>query len=211
MRLKTTDGWRKYWRERKLDWDQAYGSNPEAVDHPHRRIIVDVVRKLPVGSLMEVGCGAGVNLLRIKRDLPHIQVGGCDVSEEAIKTAKRLLPQSVNILDCRDATDLFFSDKSVDMTLTDMALIYLDGRQVRKALKEIRRVTRKYALFIEFHHEDFLKRLGLKLLSGYNAYRWDDLLEQMDFHDIEILKLPDWAFPGGEPQKTFGYAILAKT
>ena len=209
--MKSTRRWRRYWQERKIDWNQAYGSSPEATDHPHRRLIVDIVKSLPVTSLMEVGCGAGVNLVRLKRDIPHLQVGGCDISEEAIETAKKLLPQSVNILDARDATDLFFSDKSVDCALMDMCGIYLNRKEIRKALKEIKRVTRKCVLFIEFHHPSLLKRLALKFGTGYNSYRWDKLLEEMDYHDISVQKLPDWAWPGGQPQETYGYVIFART
>ncbi len=208
--FKTTNRWRRYWSHRKIDWQQSYGSGADALNHPHRQIIVDVTKKLPVGSVMEIGMGGGSNLIRLQQAIPSLQVGGCDVSEEAVKAAKAALPKSQNILDVRDATDLFFSDKSVDMALTDMALIYLNPKEVRKALKEIKRVTRKYALFVEFHHTSFWKRLALRLTSGYWSYRYDRLLEEMEFHDVEILKIPEAAWPGGFPQSIFGHVILAK-
>ncbi len=210
MGYKSTNRWRSYWRNRKLDWVSAYGSGKEAVEHPHRKLIVDIIKKTGVLSVMEVGCGAGVNLIRLKQDIPHLQVGGCDVNAEAIEKAIEALPESRHILDTRDATELFYSDKSVDLALTDMALIYLDRKQVRKALKEIRRVTRKYILFVEFHHKSWFKRLALKLATGYNSYRYDRLLEECGYHDITVTKLPDWAWPGGEPQKTYGYVIFAR-
>lgn len=208
--MKTTGAWRRYWKNRKIRWDEAFGSGKEALEHPHRKLIVDIVKKLNVGSVMEIGCGGGANLIRLKRDIPHLEVGGCDVSEQAIEAAKKALPGSGHILDTRDATELFFSDKSVDAALSDMALIYLGPSQVRKALRELKRTTRKFILLVEFHHRSFWKRLALKIAVGYNAYDYGKLLEQMDFHDIHVTKLPDWAWPGGEPQKTYGYVIFAR-
>lgn len=211
MSYKTTNRWRKFWKNRKINWAESYGTGTEAIEHPHRKIIVDVIRSLNVGSVMEIGMGGGVNLIRLKRDIPHLQVGGCDINPEAVEEAIKALPQSKNILDVRDATDLFFSDKSVDCALTDMALIYLNRREVRKTLREIRRTTRRYALFIEFHHKSWWKRLALKLGVGYNSYDYGKLLEEMDFHDIVITKLPEDSWPGGEPQKTYGHVIFCRT
>lgn len=209
MGYKSTNRWRNWWAKRKIDWDSAYGSNPEATEHPHRKLIVDIVRRTGVQSLMEVGCGAGVNLIRLKRDIPSLQVGGCDISEAAILKAQELLPQSKPILDVRDATELFFSDKSVDMALADATLIYLDGRNIRKALKEIRRVTRRYVMFVELHEPSFLKRLAIKLSSGYSAYDYRKLLEECDFHDITVTKLPKWAWDG-PPWSLWGHVIFAR-
>lgn len=206
---KTTKQWSRFWKNRKIDWDAAYGSGKEAVEHPHRKLIIKAIRDLGVSTLMEIGCGAGVNLVNIRRYYPQMQVGGVDVNEEAIETAKRLIPNG--ILDARSADDLFFDRKSVDCTLSDMCQIYFSPLRIGKVLKEIKRVTGRYVIFIEFHSTSWLKRLALWLATGYFSYDYKKLLLKHDFHDIELRKLKESDWPGGEPQKTFGYIITART
>ena len=71
--LKTTNWHRKYWKNRKIDWNQAY-MNP---DHPHRQIIVDKLRQFGIfRSLLEVGCAAGANLYKIKLAYPGAPTRG---------------------------------------------------------------------------------------------------------------------------------------
>jgi len=71
--MKNNKHFKKYWRERQ-DWT-GYTS-PEAINHPHRKVIVEALKTFPWLSLLEVGMGGGANLVNIIRDLPGRQVGG---------------------------------------------------------------------------------------------------------------------------------------
>lgn len=194
----------KYWRERKIDWKTAYF---DTHDHPHRQMIIDYLKTIRFGSIVEVGCASGPNLYRIAKEFPRAEIGGVDVSKSAIATAKLLLPPTA-VLDVASADQMFFGDKSSEAVLSDMTLIYVSN--IHGALEEMKRITKRHIILCEFHSNNPLKRLGLKLATGYRAYNYKRLLERHEFHNIEIRKIPERLWPGGEPQKTFGYLITAQ-
>ena len=205
--LKSTNWHREYWKARKIDWNQAY-MNP---DHPHRSIIVDKLREFGVfRSVLEVGCAAGANLYKIKQTFPSSDVGGIDWSADAIEEAKRMLPRAP-ILQVGEATDIYISDKGTDILLSDMCYIYLDKNNFCKAIKEAKRAARNGVIFCEFHHPSWIVRQLLKWRTGYNAYDYPQELKNAGFYDIELKKLKEQDWPGGEPQKTFGFIISART
>lgn len=206
--LKFTKQHLRFWKNRKIDWNLAYGSNPEAYLHPHRRLIVEQLQKWKFGSICEIGCAGGANLILIRKCFPNVGVGGVDINADAIMTAKSLLPGA--ILDIRPATNLYFSDKCTDISLMDMVGIYHGPKAIRQALREMKRITRRRVMFVEFHSKSWFNRMALWFATGYNAYNWRELLLSEGFDDVQIKKIPPTAWPGGEPQKSFGYIISAK-
>ena len=205
MRSRTTKQHEKYWRDRKIDWKKEYF---DTHDHPHRQLIINELKRVKFGSLLEVGCASGPNLHRIKQEFPGVQIGGVDISQDAIDVAKKLLPANA-ILDVQRADQLMFGDKSVDVIISDMALIYLNLRKLKECLRRMRLIGRKKIILCEFHSENLWKRVGLRWAAGYYAYNYRKLLEKIGFWDVTIKKIPEEAWPGGEPQKTFGYIITA--
>jgi ubiquinone/menaquinone biosynthesis C-methylase UbiE len=200
MKYKFTKLSRKYWANRNIDWTQAYFN-----EHSHRDLLMKVFTKMKFGSIIEVGCASGKNLAMIKELFPNVEVGGVDINADAIETAKKLIPNAA-VLEVSDATKLFLSDKSVDIVLTDMCLIYMDSFNIRKAIKEIRRVARKGVVLCELHSESWWTRL----FYPYNLHNYRKLLNKYGFWDIELYKLKEKDWEGGEPQKSFGYVVLAK-
>ena len=195
---------RRFWKNRKIDWKKSYFNT----GHPHRGVLLRVLGKFQFQSLLEVGCGAGANLANIQANF-NTQVGGVDINPDAIKEAKKELPNAYQ-LSVGEATALFFSDKSVDVILTDMCLIYLDNKAIKKAMKEIARVARNGVIFCEFHSHSWWKRLLLRLSSGYFAHNYKKRMEALGYYDICFYKITDEMWPGGEPQKTFGYIITGR-
>lgn len=202
--IKTTKQHIDYWKNRELDWRTQYF---DTHGHPHRELILRAMAKYEFGSVLEVGCASGPNLLRIHYGFPGVQLGGCDVSEDAIKTARELLPQASH-LDVSPAHDIFLSDKSVDLTLSDACMIYVGRRMIKKTLKEIKRVTRKNIVFCEFHSDSLYQRTRLQLQSGYYAYNWKKLLEKNGFYNVELYKIPQKVWPG-TPWQEFGFIVTA--
>lgn len=203
--IKTTARHQKFWKNRKIDWEKDYFST---ADHPHRDLIIRELAKEPFASILEIGCASGPNLYRIQKAFPNVQVGGIDINEDAIEAAKRLVP-SAAVLMASSAENLFLSDKSADVILTDMALIYIDPTRIGDILSEIKRVARKKVIFVEFHSKSWWKRALLAIGAGYWAYDWVSLLEAWGFYDIRTEKIEESSWPGGEPQKSFGYIITA--
>ena len=97
--MKTTKAHLKYWKERKIDWEQSYlfGIDPETNqpmwNHPHRSMIVAILQRIPFFSLWEVGCGAGANILKLVKEIPGRQYGGSDPNPDAILVAQKMFPK----------------------------------------------------------------------------------------------------------------------
>lgn len=204
MGVKSTKDNIKYWEERKIDWNQAYLST---WNHPHRDIIVRVLKTIPFVSLWEVGCGPGANLVKIVKELPDKQLGGSDVSKDAIELARNTFKGG--LFHVERADKMLMSDDSVDVVLSDATLIYYDSKDIKKALREIKRVARNYVLLCELHSKSWWDRMVYKYRNGYNIYNYDRLLEEEGFYDIRKYKIPKEAWEG-TPWEPFGYVILAK-
>lgn len=203
--IKTTEDHKRYWKDRKINWDDAY---LKTWDHPHRFLISDVLSRLNWISLMELGCGAGANIKNILSRLRGKQVGGVDINPEAIELCDKTFKGGVFKVGSSD--DVMMSDSSTDVVLSDMALIYVGPRKIDRYIREIKRIGRKYVVLCEFHSNSLWNRIALKMNSGYNAYNYEKLLQKHGFYDIMIRKIKEEEWPGGNPQKTFGYIIVAK-
>ncbi len=204
--LKTTKQHKEYWKTRDIDWKAAYF---DIHNHPHRDLIINKLKGIRFGSLVEIGCASGPNLYRVARQFPKVRVGGIDVSPKAIETARKLLPPNA-VLDTGSGEDMYFNDKSVDVVLTDMTLIYFDKKAIHKVMKEIARIARNDVILCEFHSKKLLRRMSLRWNSGYFAYNYARLLRKYGFYDISIEKVQEKDWPGGNPQKEFAYIIHGK-
>jgi ubiquinone/menaquinone biosynthesis C-methylase UbiE len=205
LKLRTTREQSKYWKERKIDWVKEYLTT---WNHPHRTWIMHILASFQWISLMEVGCGPGPNLMKIIKSFEGKQVGGIDVNAEAIKVAEE------NFINGRfkvgSGDDIMMSDKSTDVVLTDMCLIYVGPRKIDQYISEIKRITRGRIVLCEFHSESFLTRLKVRLTTGYNAYNYKKLLTKHGFYDTQVFKMPPEAYPGARDM-TCRYIITAVT
>ena len=203
--FRTTKHQSKYWANRKIDWKTSY---LDTWNHPHRSLIVGLLQTFQWTSLIEIGCGSGPNLVNIVKNLSNKQVGGIDINADAIALAEKTFQGGV--FKVCSADDIMMSDKSTDVSLSDMVYIYVGSRKIDKHIEELKRVTRNYVILCEFHSDKWWKRLWLKWTSGYNAYNWKKLLTKHNFYDIINYKIPTEMWPGGDPQKTYGYILVAK-
>ena len=201
----TSTQWEYWWRNRKINWQEAYLST---WSHPHRQMIVSLLKRFPWFSLLEVGSGPGANLAAIVHAIPGRQVGGVDINPEAIQLGQKTFHGA--FFKVCPAHDIMMSDNSCDVILTDMTLIYYGPRRVHEVIKEIRRVARTHVVLCEFHSENWFSRLSLRLRTGYHAHNYRKLLTKYGFYDIMIIKVPPEAWPGSDAQQRFRYILLAK-
>lgn len=203
--FQTSNKWEQWWKNRKIDWNKEYLAT---WNHPHRDLISAALSRFYWMSLIEVGCGAGANLVNILHHFKDKQLGGVDINPEAIALAQKTF--NGGIFKVNPVHNIMMSDDSTDIILSDMCLIYYSPRKVHAAIEEIKRVARNYIILCEFHHISWWQRLKLRLTSGYYAHNYFELLDKHGFGDIEVFKIPEEYWPGGNPQKTFGYIIKAR-
>jgi ubiquinone/menaquinone biosynthesis C-methylase UbiE len=101
------------------------------------------------------------------------------------------------------------SDNSVDVILSDMALIYVDPFKIDKTVKEMKRVTRRYILLCELTSNSWWEQLKLLWNTGYHGHQYKKILEKHGFYDIMEWKMTPEMWPGGGQQEKCGKFILA--
>lgn len=202
--LTSTNKHTKYWKDRKINWQESYQST---WDHPHRSLIVWMIKSIPFISLWEVGCGGGANLIKITNELKGKQLGGSDINEDAIKLCRETFQGGLFHVESGD--NLMMSDKSVDIILSDMCLIYVDPIKIDKYLNEFKRVARNYIVLCEFHSNSWWKRQRARL-GGYHIYNYKKRLEKLGYYDIMVQHIPEQYWPGTDKNTEFRSIITAK-
>lgn len=200
----STKRWVTWWQKRKIDWGKEY-MNP---NHAHRHYLIETLKRLSWYSLIEVGCGAGANLVRIAKMIPGKQVGGVDINPDAIAFAQTMFKNA--LFKVNPADNIILSDKSTDVIMSDMFMIYVTPGQMPRYLKEFGRLARNYVVFVELHSKSWWERFVIKWKEGYNVYNWPRLLEKHGFFDISMFKIPPEAWPESDLQQKYGHIIVAR-
>ena len=192
----------RYWKNRDINW-QIHSL--ETLNHPHRKMILQVLKTFRWASIWEVGCAAGPNLVRIYNEFKGANVGGSDVNEKAIELARKTLVGAP--FEVSSGDDILMSDKSCDVILTDMILCFVDPFKIKDYLLEFKRIARNRLILVELHSDKWWERLWLRL-GGTHVYNYLKLLEGLGFYDVIVYKMPDyWK---GPPQNKYAHIISAK-
>ncbi len=178
-------------------------------DRPETEELVEWIIKensKPGGSkkikILDIGTGSGCIAISLAKNLPNAQVYALDVSKKALETAKR------NALNNRvDVTFLLLNILEEDALKSDFDIIVSNPPYVRNLEKEeIKKNVLDYephlALFVEDNdalvfyrkiatlaQKNLLENGQLYFeINQYLGKEMNDLLEQMDFKDIELRK-----------------------
>ena len=203
---RTTKKQKRYWTNRKIDWKTSYF---DTWNHPHRGMITTILKQMSFISLWEVGMGGGANLKRILEDLKGrpTQLNGCDVNQDAVDFCNQTFQNGQ--FHCESGDNLLMSDKSVDVLLSDMTLIYIQPKDIGRYLKEFRRVTRNYIVLCEFHSRSWWRRL-IARMRGYHVYDYVRELEKQGYFNVSVYPIPVEMWPGTDHNTEFRSIIVAR-
>jgi len=96
------------------------------------------------GMILDIGCGNGRNIIALAREA-KMKGYGFDISEEAIRQAKKMAGNLPVKFEVRNATkELPLEDASVDIVLDMMSSHFLKKEERANLLKEILRVMKPY-------------------------------------------------------------------
>lgn len=165
-------------------WDEYARANEARYNEEFAKFVRDLAGSLRCTSVLEVGCGTGIDL-RLFPDT--FQVAGVDLNDQALSIAADKMPAAT--FKKGSIADLPFGDSSVDFVFTHQLLNYLDDDTLEKGIGEMYRVAGRYVMscekygqaeeWIDEHHRyrNISERWG-----GYNVR----MVSNVDMHeDIE--------------------------
>jgi len=104
--------------------------------------LVKTVRPIRPVNILDVGCGEGVTIVKLKQSKIGKTYEGIDNSEDALRIGKKLYP-GIDIK-IGDIYNLPYKDNSFDLVVCTEVLEHL--YRPKKALTELKRISSKYVL-----------------------------------------------------------------
>ena len=171
------DFWEKYARENESRYNEEFA-----------KFIKDLAISLRCTSVLEIGCGTGIDLRLFPE---NVTAFGVDLNDLALDMAKTENP-SINFKK-GSITDLPFEDSSVDFIFTHKFLNCLNDEDLKKGVDEMYRVGAKYIANCEMYDPTESKTEGV-FTSRNMLNRWKDykvkIISDVDMHeDIEPEKI----------------------
>lgn len=170
--------WDTYWGD-----VQRYGP----LHRLHRRIMLRMIRGLDFSTVLEVGCGNGLNLLALTKKRPRLLVAGCDISEQALCQCRGLLPGiETYALDISQARlpgryDLVVAFDVLEHIQDDMA-----------ALRNMAAMTHRYLLVATLQGR---MRAFEKDIGHVRNYQRGELQKKIERADLEVVETVEWGWP----------------
>ena len=127
-------------------WDNYAKENEKRYNEAFAKFMRDLVVSLRCTSVLEVGCGTGIDLRLFPE---NFEVHGVDLNELALEVAKEKNPT----FDFKkgSVTNLPFADSSVDFIFTHKFLNCLNKEDLDKGISEMYRVSKKYIANCEIY------------------------------------------------------------
>ena len=154
-------------------------------------LIISEIKKKKFTSILEVGCGIGLNIFNLAKQFPSINFTGIDISDEAINFCKKNNNfKNVEFIK-ENAAKINFKDNYFDMTYTVLALEQMQQIQ-KEVIKKITKITKDRIILIEpFRdvNQNFIEYIHTKN-SDYFNLNYNDLLK----YDLEINNV-EYDFP----------------
>lgn len=134
-------------------------------------------------AILDIGCAKGFMVRDFISLMPDATVKGIDVSEYAIENADPLARSHVSVADARE---LPFEDDSFDLVISITTIHNLPIADVRRALQEVMRVSRKDAFVTldawrsEGERENLMK-WNLTALTYMHVSDWITLFDEVGY------------------------------
>lgn len=135
-------------------------------------------------KILDIGCAKGFMLYDFTKAIPGITVKGIDISQYAIQNAKEEVKEHLQVA---NALKLPFEDNSFDLVISVTTLHNLNKEDMKQALSEINRVTKKDAFITldAYRDDEEKKRMeawNLTALTMMHTNEWKEFFKECNYN-----------------------------
>jgi 2-polyprenyl-3-methyl-5-hydroxy-6-metoxy-1,4-benzoquinol methylase len=168
--METTDNYKKHTAKNSV-WQLKFFQ--KALIENYYKYLIKEVKELSPQSILDVGCGEGFTLNKLKENGVASKLEGVDFLHAAVEIGSKVHPDLH--LKQGNIYDLPYKDNAFDVVLCTEVLEHLENPE--KALKELKRVTKKYCIISVPNEPWFM--LG-NFFRGKNLSRWGNDIEHIN-------------------------------
>ncbi|SFV87485.1 hypothetical protein MNB_SUP05-SYMBIONT-5-102 [hydrothermal vent metagenome] len=121
----------------------------------HMQVTQSVSSFQGVASILDVGCGVGGNLIKLREFLPKAKLTGVDINATAIASTKEYFATNNDknvVLKSMDLTKLKdFNDDEFDVVFTDAVLMFIAPSDIDNVIQDFIRIARQGIVLHEYH------------------------------------------------------------
>ncbi|MBU2540203.1 methyltransferase domain-containing protein [Patescibacteria group bacterium] len=137
-------------------------------------------------KILEVGCNVGVQFLYLQK-MGFKNLYGVEINPKVIERGKSIA-KNVSVVQ-GSALDIPFKDNYFDLVFTSGVLIHISPKDIKKALKEIHRCSKKYIFGFEYFDEKFTEILNWSRRKRKFAWKANYPKLYLDsFKDLKLVK-----------------------
>ena len=129
-------------------WNEYADENESRNNEEFTKFMTDLARSLHCTSILEIGCGTGIDLRKFD---DSFEIHGVDLNEHALDLARKNIPKAKFYKE--SITKLPFENTSVDFVFTHKLLNYLDNETLDEGVSEMFRVAKRYIVNCELFGE----------------------------------------------------------
>ena len=135
-------------------------------------------------KVLDVGCGKAFILYEIKKILPKIKIVGFDISKHAIKNSPKQIRSDLFVYNAKNKYP--YAKKKFDLAISTGCFHNLEIYDLKFALKEIQRVSKKTYIMVESYRNDKelfnLQCWALTCESFFSEQEWKWLFEEFGYN-----------------------------
>ncbi len=142
---------RGYWSDRGDHYMETFtGLGYMTREQFFQDLLFEQIRKLEFDSIFEAGCGFGWNIRRAKEEFPETRVGGLDFSFGQLQNAQAYMSEFDIAPAMGDNRAMPFKDNAFDVGFSVGVFMNIHPDDIRAAVTEMIRVSRKYIIHLEY-------------------------------------------------------------
>ena len=172
-------------------WADMERYNPTAL-HLKKHISKIVSNLDGVNSILDAGCGIGLNILDLRRNFPEIIYTGGELTQGILDLAKKFTgsESKTNYIQLDLSSENLNTKDKYDLVLCNQVLEHIENDEL--AIRNLCKLSNKYIL-ITVPAGSYNKTS--KLVGHFRHYNIHSLSKKLNDNNLDIIYIQSWGFP----------------